>query len=75
MPTITVRLDRGIAAVVQAIKSRLLPEYLRILVLAQKKVPEPETETDLATMDTLSLTLTVPPCMLIPVLIVFFLCK
>ena len=40
VPTITVRLDRGIAAVVQAIKSRLLPEYLRILVLAQKKVAD-----------------------------------
>jgi hypothetical protein len=38
VPTVTVRLDRGIDAVVTAINKRLLPEYLRILALAQKKI-------------------------------------
>jgi hypothetical protein len=38
VPTVTVNLERGIGAVVQAINKRLLPEYLRLLALAQKQV-------------------------------------
>jgi hypothetical protein len=45
VPTITVAIERGVDVIVKEIQRRLLPEYLRILALAQTQAKRHEEKT------------------------------